>query len=170
MRLNFGWTLALLMLITTPKVAHASFQLTGRGVASFSGENYNGISQPSIGFGADGTYGMSDLFQLGFTYNKNSLNYSQSSWTVGGNGTVVFYGAISRFGFIGTSLFVDLQAGLCARDSLPSSFSWGVAAGYKFPISYMVSLSPRVSYRSLPDSSVTRALIDAGLMLTLSFL
>jgi hypothetical protein len=141
--------------------AMAEIQLTARAAADLPTSNFGFVSSPSPMLAGDLTYGLSDLFQLGVTYDHNFLSYNNN----GGSGTENFYGGIVRFGFI-SGLFVDGQGGICTRDGSSNSFSWGAGLGYAYPFSPFVFISPRVGYRSLPDNSVTRSMVDLGLQVT----
>jgi len=141
--------------------AFAEFEFVARGAAGVPTSNFSFVSTPSPMIAADLTYGMSDYFQMGATYDHNFFSYKNG----GGNGSETFYGAIARFGFF-SGTFVDFQGGLCSRDSSDTSFSWGAGLGYAMSVSPWVDFSPRFGYRSLPDGAVTRSMVDFGAMLT----
>lgn len=139
-------------------------ELTLRGAASFPSESYSFIKSPSAQGSVDLTFGMFDLMQFGVTYDHNWITY-----TGGGNGTVNFLGGLFRAkSFMG--IFADVQAGECTRDGSSNSFSFGVGAGYSTPLTYMVDWGLRVGYRSLPDNSAARTLLDAGIQITFRLL
>jgi hypothetical protein len=141
--------------------AGAVIHLTAEGGASFNTSNYGFVSSPSPLVSAQATFGLMDLLQYGFVYDRNFLS--------GGYGALNFYGGIVHVGFF-DGLFVDGQAGVDNRDGAGSSFSWGVGGGYAFPLTFLVDVGPRINYRSVPDSGTERSLFDAGIFLTLKFI
>jgi hypothetical protein len=153
-----------LMASSLPATSHAGAHFDVLGAGSFRGDNYPFINSPSLLAGADFTYGMLDLFELGAVYNHNFLSY-----TFGGSDSLNFYGGIIRSRTM-VGLFGDLQAGIAKRGGLDPSFSWGVGAGYAIPFGIVFDLSPRVGYRSVPDAGTTRSLIDVGLLFTFKLL
>jgi hypothetical protein len=144
--------------------AQAAIHLTADGALSFNTDNYGFVSNPSPLVAFELTFGLSDLIQYGFVYDHNFLSYSG-----GGNGSLNFYGGIVRLGFF-DGFFVDGQAGIDNRDSVGTSFSWGVGAGFTYGLSPFIDVGPRVSYRFVPDSGVERSMFDAGVFFTLKLL
>lgn len=144
--------------------AFAEIQASLRGALDIPTSNFSFVKSPAAQVGADLTYGLTNLFQLGLTYQHDSLSY-----TGGGSGSGVFYGGVGRVGFF-SGAFVDVQGGLWDRDSGGTSFSYGAGLGYRMPFTPLLELSPRFGYRSLPDSSITRSMVDFGVLLTLRLL
>lgn len=137
-----------------------AIELTLRGAAGFPSNSYSFVKSPSPEAAADLTFGMFDLMQFGFTFDHNWLTY-----TAGGTGTTNFFGAMFRAkSFVG--LFGDVQAGECTRDGSSDSFSFGIGAGYSTSLTYMTDWGIRVGYRSLPDNSTARTMVDVGLQLS----
>jgi hypothetical protein len=141
--------------------ASAALDLTVEGGASFNTSNYNFANSPNPFISGQLTFGMMDLVQYGFVYDRNFLGNNL--------GSLDFYGGIIHVGFF-NGLFVDGQAGVDDRDGAGTSFSWGVGAGYNVPLNYFFDFGPRIGYRSVPDSGVERSLFDAGLYLTLKLM
>jgi hypothetical protein len=155
----------LFLFVAASPAAFAGIEISGQGAAAFNTSNYGFVSSPSLLLGAQLTVGLTDLFQVGGIYQHTSLSYENN----GGSGSTNFYGGLVRIGTM-TPIFFDGQAGIVNRDSLGNSFSYGVGAGFKIPLAYLVDLSPRVGYRSVPDSGIERSQVDVGILLTLTIL
>jgi hypothetical protein len=146
-----------------PMTSYAEIQLSARGAADLNSNNYGFVNSPSLLLGGDLTFGISDLFQLGATYQHNSLSYPNG----GGSTSSSFYGGLVRVGTM-TPIFGDAQVGIDTVAGSSNSLSWGLGAGFKIPIAIAVDLSPRVGYRYVPYNGVTASQIDIGLLLTFS--
>jgi hypothetical protein len=155
----------LFLLVAACPSAFAGIEISAQGAGAFNSSNYGFASSPSLLLGAQLTVGLSDLFQFGGIYQHNSLSYENN----GGTGSLNFYGGVLRIGTL-TPIFFDAQAGIDNRDSAGDSFSYGVGAGFKIPLAYLFDLSPRVGYRSVPDSGIERSQVDVGILLTLTIL
>jgi hypothetical protein len=164
--MRFQKLLPCILLITSllPACAFADIELSAQLAGGFPTNNYSFVSSPTLLTGAQLTFGALGL-EYGFAYEHNFLNYQNG----GGSGSLNFYGGVIRLGTF-TGLFADGQAGVSERDNSGTSFSWGVGGGYAIPISFICDLSPRFGYRSLPDSGVTRSMVDVGLLLTFKLL
>jgi hypothetical protein len=151
--------------MAAPATSALAMNLSAEGAASFNFNDYGLISTPSPMVAGEATFGISDLLQLGAAVDYNYLSYANG----GGSGSLLFYGALARL-TVGYGLFGDLQAGLSQRDSLGSNFSWGLGAGIHLLNVGNFEVSPRVSYRFVPDSSAGRSLLDLGVLLTFKIL
>jgi hypothetical protein len=165
--MRFQKLLLLFVLIFSvcPMSAFAGVEVSGQAAGDFNASNYGFATSPSLLLGAQLTVGMTDLFQFGGAYEHNSLSYSNG----GGSGSMTFYGVVARIGTY-SPVFFDGQGGLDERDGSGTSFSWGIGAGYKIPIAYMIDFSPRIGYRSVPDNGSERGLFDAGVLITVNIL
>ncbi len=143
----------------------SALSLSAEGAGSFNAGSYSFVSTPSLMLAAEATFGISELFQLGFVLDHNFLSYQNNA----GTGALNFYGGLARLG-LPFGLFADTQLGVAKRDSQDSEFSWGLGAGIRLFTAPLFELSPRVSYRSVPDSSVGRSLLDIGLLFTFKIL
>jgi hypothetical protein len=164
MRIQKILPLLFLFLAASP-AALAGVEISAQGAGAFNSSNYGFASSPSLLLGAQLTMGLTDLFQLGVAFQHNSLSYQNN----GGTGQLNFLGALVRIGTM-SPIFFDGQAGIADRDNIGNSFSYGVGAGFKIPVAYLFDLSPRVGYRSVPDSGVERSQVDVGLLFTLTIL
>jgi hypothetical protein len=144
--------------------AYAGIQFALQGAADVNSSGYGFVSSPSLLFGAELTMDLGYPYQLGLAYEHNSLSYSDGS----DGGDLKFYGLVGRVRTL-SPFFFDGQAGLNVRDSNGSSFSWGVGAGYIFPLLASIDFAPRLGYRFVPDSGTERSLIDLGFLLTFKF-
>jgi hypothetical protein len=153
---------SLLAVVLVSSSSAFALELSAKGAAAFPTNNYDFVSSPAFLLGGQVTFGMTELFQWGATYENTFLSYKND----GGNDSLKFYGGVVRVGTM-TGLFGDAQAGVAKRGDLDASFGWGIGAGYRIPFTPFIDISPRFGYRALPDSGIERSMIDFGLLFTL---
>jgi hypothetical protein len=144
--------------------AWAGVQFAAQGALDINSSNYGFASSPNLLLGAQLTMDISYPYQVGIAYENNSLSYNNGA----GSGTLKFYGLVGRIRTI-SAFYFDGQIGLDNRDSVGSSFSWGVGSGYSVPLSSSIEIAPRLGYRFLPDSGYERSMIDVGAQMIFKF-
>jgi hypothetical protein len=144
--------------------AWAGVQFAVQGALDINSSNYGFVSSPSLLLGAQLTMDISYPYQVGIAYESNNLSYSDG----GSAGSLKFYGLVGRIRTV-SAFYFDGQIGLDNRDSVGSSFSWGVGSGYSVPLSSSIEIAPRLGYRFVPDSGYERSMIDVGAQMIFKF-
>jgi hypothetical protein len=163
-------------LAATPAMASINLGVLG-GLSFTTGDAYNNVKTSTL-LGGEVTLGVLDMLEVGAFYERTFLNFKVTE-TIAGvtstSGNLNFYGAVGRLKLPITGFFADLKLGWdknsVGNSSSDAAFGFGIGAGYKFDLK-VISLSPRVDYRVLPDSfggtSVSGGAFDLTLLFQLS--
>jgi hypothetical protein len=121
------------------------------GAHSTSGKGTAGYDSVAPKVGGGMTWGTPYAFELGWVGDFSIMVPKDDKGPVD-SGVIVFIGGVARKHFLASdpNVFADAELGISPRigglkDEV--GFAVGVGAGYKFPLSGLTALSPRLGYR-----------------------
>jgi len=118
----------------------------------------NDIKNPAPVIGADYTFNLGAHLDLGGFYDHTFVTFND-----GNNGSVRFMGILARYSFLGSKNsgpFAGVKAGLSqlalngsGNDTVSSKIGYGGELGYKFALTHLMSIGPKLGIRMIRDSS-----------------
>ena len=135
----------------------------------------NDLKTPLLGM--EYTIPVLSKVQLGGFFNHEGLTASN-----GENDTLSFMGLMLRFDPgppESIKPFLDVRAGMAQRSNAANNtqsnsnmeFSYGAGVGVRFPVSKVISISPRVDVNYLPDSTSSsaghQAVVDGAMLFSI---
>lgn len=169
---SLALSLALAAILTTEASSFAGVNILG-GVSLGTGAANDGMSAIQPLAGAELTFGVGGVLELGGFYDHNFQSYDS-----GTSGTLRFFGGMARLGFGPASdLKFDGKIGLTSSSAGGSSSDsvLGIGAGLSYlkGLGPLLSVGPRLGVRTLPFSSgevsLARTMFDLGVMLSVGF-
>ncbi|MCC7442509.1 MAG: hypothetical protein IT285_12805 [Bdellovibrionales bacterium] len=172
---SFAAAALLASFVALSPAAQASVGLGVHGGWTFKSGGFSGAKMANPYFGAEILAGIakSDAFQLGAFYDHSTMYFDD-----GATGKVPFIGGLVRIELQSLKgLFVDFKVGSTYTDTgsseSDSALGFGFGGGYRIALGKVVSLKPRIQYRSLPDVdgnvSLAQSTIDATFLLAFLF-
>jgi hypothetical protein len=159
--------LVLGLLVSSLATPASAINLGGQLSYSFpGGDAFPNRKSPGQLWGAEVTFGLAELFELGAFYDYAWYDFEQS--VVTGSGTLVtvntyFYGLLARAGLPATGFYGDARVGISSQSTTTTNgvatfrtdkkLGVGIGAGHRWSIFSLVELGPRVGYRMLPSAS-----------------
>jgi hypothetical protein len=158
-----------------PVTANADTVSASGGLSFGRNSGFNDVKSPAPTLGAEYTFGLGAHIQLGGFFEKQLLQFSDTS-----SGSLNFMGAVLKYYFGDSEKsgpFVYGKGGLGSMSnntmSSDQKLCGGGGLGYQFALNSLFSISPRMGVSFLPDSpgdpAPNEARYDGSLMFSFSF-
>ncbi len=134
---------------------------------------FSGLKSPGLLLGAEMTYGLDDVFEVGGFLDYNRMTGKDQLPSA----SMIFFGAIARVGLPLTGFFVDGRIGLdkfsYASGSSELALGFGAGLGYSISMGPLLAIKPHVGYRYLPAKksgiTVDGNAIDTSILVSFGF-